>query len=110
METYDTYLSEQCSKQGLVYVPGAGVFDENGALFIVSDTDAFGVDLSHPKFVDLEAWHSLYVGSTSASIYRSPNPNDGFGKNITKIELKTEDLPDLREISRVAGEVEAENE
>lgn len=108
MEIYDVYLSEQCQKQGLVYVPGAGVFDENGALFIVSDTDAFGVDLSHPKFVDLEAWHSLHVSSTSARVYSSPDPK---AETLpTKITTCAEDLPDLRELSRVAVEAEVGDE
>jgi hypothetical protein len=68
MEAHETYLSEQCQKQGLVYVPGAGVFDENGAVFLVTECSSEGADLTHPKFVGKDQWHSLYVSDRQAVV------------------------------------------
>lgn len=108
MEAHETYLSEQCQKQGLVYIPGAGVFDEGGAVFIVTETSSVGTDLTHPKFVGLKAWHSLYVSAWLVVVYRNPNP-DAPATMPDKIDLSlAQDLPDLRELSRTAGGVEDE--
>jgi hypothetical protein len=108
MEAHETYLSEQCQKQGLVYVPGAGVFDENGAVFLVTECSSEGADLTHPKFVGKDQWHSLYVSDRQAVVYLNPDPDpDAPVTGAYRIDLDLDqDLPDLRELSRAAGEVE----
>lgn len=102
----NNYLAEQCQKQGLIYVPSAGVFDADGTLlFIASDTPREGaVNLTHPRFADMEGWHSLYVtGCGEALVYSNPDPN-AYTLYSEKFGMG-QGLPDLRELSKAAGEV-----